>query len=132
MKTLFAIITIIFLSLQSFAQRVASPEETKEYLRKSDSIYKAKKAREDAYWDSINNKGLQDHKAAMIKKYGVKTGTKIANGEIEMGFTKTMCQEAWGNADTERTDGKKESIYYRKMRTALTFTNGKLVKITEL
>ncbi|GAB2987997.1 hypothetical protein GCM10027049_30350 [Mucilaginibacter puniceus] len=75
----------------------------------------------------------KEFKADMIKKYGVKYGTQIANGEVSIGMTRKMFDEVYGKPTTvnrsvgawgvheqlvyEDTDGKSEYFY---------FENGKL------
>lgn len=132
MKQLTATIIILILTLPCFAQKYWEDSAYQQRAIKAAAERKLAREKQNAYWDSINNKRNSEYKAGIIKKYGVKTGTKIADGKIEIDYTKEMCEYAWGSPDNTRIDGKKESWYYRKNKTALTFSSGKLVMITEL
>ena len=131
MKKLIIILFAIFTALLCNGQKYWEDSAYQQQATKASADRKIAREKQHAYWDSVNNNGQKQYKAAIIKKYGKVTGTKIANGEIEVGYTKAMCEAAWGSADTERKDGAMESWYYRKYLTALTFKNGKLIKIID-
>ncbi|HXU28522.1 MAG TPA: hypothetical protein VN698_14925 [Bacteroidia bacterium] len=56
----------------------------------------------------------------LIKKYGKNFGTKIARGEVEIGMTKNMCREAWGEPERKRetkvVNGTTEKWFYPQAR----------------
>ena len=92
----------------------------------------ARLKKQQAYMDSINAKSEREYKENIVKKYGKKLGTIIANGKVQIGFSKKMCEDACGSPDNFRKDGNVESWSYKKTLKYLTFKNDKLVKITEL
>ena len=56
----------------------------------------------------------------LIKKYGKKFGTKIANGQVELGMTKNMCLAAWGEPGNIRktataNGGTNEKWFYGRV-----------------
>ncbi|HXD93980.1 MAG TPA: hypothetical protein VNX01_12265 [Bacteroidia bacterium] len=62
----------------------------------------------------------QNETNALIKKYGKNFGTKIARGEVEIGMTKNMCREAWGEPErkleTKVANGTTEKWFYPQAR----------------
>jgi len=56
----------------------------------------------------------------IIKKYGKNFGEKIVRGEVEIGMTKNMCREAWGEPvrklETKVTNGTTEKWFYPQAR----------------
>lgn len=56
--------------------------------------------------DSINRERIaqldreeREYKSSLIKKYGQANARLILNGEVRIGFSKAMCNEAWGEPD---------------------------------
>ena len=68
----------------------------------------------------------------LIKKYGEKYGTMIADGHVAIGMTKPMCIDAWGKPqDINRTTGTygvhEQWVY--NMKSYLYFENDILTTI---
>ena len=135
MKKVLATIIILILSLPCFAQKYWEDSAYQARAKKSSEERKLARAKQDAYWDSINNKGVAEFKASMIKKYGKQKGTAIANGEIKLGDTQEIVTDAWGAADkisyTTTKAGTMQTWYYKKHKALLTFKKNKLVSLTD-
>lgn len=135
MKKLSATIIILLISLNSFAQKYWEDSAYQQRARESAAKRKEARQKENAYWDSINNKGLSEFNAELIKKYGKTKGTAIAKGEIKLGDTQEIVTDAWGAADkisyTTTKAGTMQTWYYKKHKALLTFKKNKLVSVTE-
>ncbi len=77
-------------------------------------------------------KADQQRKKQLMAKYGQKNGQLIFDGKVRIGFSKTMCKEAWGEPDAINTTtgswGVHEQWVY-KDGCYLYFENGKLTSI---
>lgn len=71
----------------------------------------------------------QIHLQNMINKYGVLNGTKIANREIDIGFTKGMCIDALSNYYTIVYRSSDSEILKFHRNLFLHFENGILIEI---
>lgn len=87
------------------------------------------------YWDSVNLAERKKFNSEIIRKFGPKLGKKIAAGEIEIGFTETMVEYAWGSADdyiyTTTKKGRIVTWVYKRQQALLAFKNKKLISIIE-
>jgi len=76
-----------------------------------------------------------EYKKECIRLFGNIKGAKIARGEIELGYTKDMCEYAWGTADgitySTSKSGTIDIWYYRRSSTFLAFKGDKLISITQ-
>jgi hypothetical protein len=61
----------------------------------------------------------------LTAKYGAKAATKIAAGNIDMGFTEDEVTDAWGNPDDRRQGSKGKEIWVYGQDN-VTFTRGKV------
>ncbi len=73
-----------------------------------------------------------EREKALIRKYGRTNGNLIIEGKVKLGFTKKMCEEAWGAPkDINKTTGSwgvhEQWVY--GMGCYLYFENGKLTAI---
>lgn len=134
MKQLTATIIILLITLTCNAQKYWEDSAYQQRVRKMSAERDIALAKQNAYWDSINNKSRNEFRAEIIKKYGKVKGTKIANGEIELGYTQQMVTDAWGPADritTTVTNGVTlQNWYYKNHKAMLTFKKNKIVSIT--
>lgn len=75
---------------------------------------------------------IKDWEKSIIKKYGSVNGKLIIDGRVKVGFTKQMCEDAWGKPDHINTTtgryGVTEQWVYGS-RSYLYFKNGKLTSI---
>lgn len=104
--------------------------------KKEDSIMAAKYAVQDAIRDSVrrHNDSLyaikiknsqNEHLKECIRRFGKINGELIANGQVKQGFTKEMCEYAWGNPRSVQVEGITEIWWYQKVNY-LKFKDGKL------
>lgn len=108
------------------------------FMEVKDSIQRAeeKKAKEVSEGLAEFEKVLQrlkeqeDLKKQYIKQFGSKYGTLISENRVEIGMTKQMCIEAWGepNSKSKTLLGKNilETFYYDSLEY-LKFKNGRLI-----
>ena len=58
----------------------------------------------EAEFQAMLEKEEREHKASLIRKYGKKNALLILDNKVQIGFTKQMCIEAWGEPyDINRT-----------------------------
>ncbi len=63
-----------------------------------------KQAQEEAEYQAMLEKEEREYKANLIKKYGKRNALLILENAVQIGFTKEMCVEAWGEPyDINRT-----------------------------
>ena len=74
---------------------------------------------------------LMQKKQDLISKYGLKNGTKIFDGEVELGMTKEMCLEAWGSTNSKLTNNLIE-IWIYSYGNSLSFKDDVLIQIVSL
>lgn len=67
-----------------------------EVQRKKEAEEIRKRADEEAEYQSMLEKEEREYKASLIKKYGKKNALLILENAVQIGFTKEMCVEAWG------------------------------------
>ncbi len=69
--------------------------------------------------------------SAMIKKYGKRNGSLIANRRVAIGFTKQMCIDSWGKPKTIHTTTTRYGVNEQWVYNGgyLYFENGKLSAI---
>ena len=61
-------------------------------------------AQKEAEFQAMLEKEEREHKASLIRKYGKKNALLILDNKVQIGFTKQMCIEAWGEPyDINRT-----------------------------
>lgn len=61
-------------------------------------------AQKEAEFQAMLEKEEREHKTSLIKKYGKKNALLILDNKVQIGFTKQMCIEAWGEPyDINRT-----------------------------
>jgi len=83
---------------------------------------------------------VQRHRQTCINKYGEKLGALIASGQVSIGMTKEMCQEAKGvpyskEINTSASGTIEDWNYYsaarQRINCTLRFVNAKLLEINE-
>lgn len=75
-----------------------------EVQRKKEAEEARKQAEKEAEYQAILEKEEREYKASLIKKYGKKNALLILENAVQIGFTKEMCVEAWGEPyDINRT-----------------------------
>ena len=75
-----------------------------DIYREEQRIKEEQQQREDAEYHAMLEKEEQEYKASLIKKYGKKKALLILENAVQIGFTKEMCIEAWGEPyDINRT-----------------------------
>lgn len=87
------------------AERQKQEEESKKRIAEEKKLkeQEAIQAKKSASTNATNTK---IRRANLIKKYGEKYGSLVANGKVVIGMTKQMCIDAWGRPeDINRTTG---------------------------
>lgn len=75
-----------------------------DIYREEQRIKEEQRQREEAEYQSMLEKEEREYKASLIKKYGKKNALLILENAVQIGFTKEMCVEAWGEPyDINRT-----------------------------
>lgn len=75
-----------------------------EIYREKQRIKEEKRQREEAEYQAMLEKEEREYKANLIKKYGKRNALLILDNIVQIGFTKEMCIEAWGEPyDINRT-----------------------------
>lgn len=75
-----------------------------EEQRKIEEEEARKQAEEEAKYQAMLEKEEQEYKASLIKKFGRKNALLILDNIVQIGFTKQMCIESWGQPyDINRT-----------------------------
>lgn len=78
-------------------EEILREKEAKEKRAEEEAAAEERRAIEEA-------KELQAHKNDLIRKFGKKNAALILDGQVQIGFTKEMCIEAWGEPyDINRT-----------------------------
>ena len=107
-------------------------EIEKEEKIKQEKI--AKELAEQAKKDKEERLNALQYKNEMIRRYGNRLGTLIADGQVEFGMNMKMCIDAWGQPSntisSQNAYGKTESWFYSGTRM-LFFSNGILKTITQ-
>lgn len=113
-------------------ERIAYNKKVSEQKHIEDSL----RYREIDIRDSTQNAqdSIKDrlHKQYCIKKYGAKLGTSIYNGHIDIGYTKQMVKDAWGDGYDEDTMIKQNVTvvtWTYSSNTWVIFRNGKVYMI---
>lgn len=101
----------------------------KQEKKKAEEAALAAKKEQEA-----NDKKMdQKHQQAMIAKYGAVNGKLIANNDVKLGFTKEMCQWAWGTPNRTSkaaVGGGTAEVWLYSDGRMLHFQNNKLTQIT--
>ena len=75
-----------------------------DIYREEQRIKEEKRQREEAEYQAMLEKEEREYKANLIKKYGKRNALLILENAVQIGFTKEMCIEAWGEPyDINRT-----------------------------
>lgn len=75
-----------------------------EVQRKKEAEEARKQAEKEAEYQAMLEKEEREYKATLIRKYGKKNALLILENAVQIGFTKEMCVEAWGEPyDINRT-----------------------------
>ena len=75
-----------------------------DIYREEQRIKEEKRQREEAEYQAMLEKEEREYKANLIKKYGKRNALLILENAVQIGFTKEMCVEAWGEPyDINRT-----------------------------
>lgn len=75
-----------------------------DVYREKQRIKEEKRQREEAEYQAMLEKEEREYKANLIKKYGKRNALLILENAVQIGFTKEMCVEAWGEPyDINRT-----------------------------
>lgn len=72
--------------------------EPQAYAKQQKAKASAAKAQKEA-----SEKAAAERVQRLIKAYGEKKANMILQGEVAIGFTKTMCREAWGSPRSVNT-----------------------------
>ena len=89
-----------------------------------------KKAKEEA--DARQGEKAKEHYKWLVKKYGQRRADMIVQGKVEVGFTKAMCREAWGEPKTINTTETARVVHEQWVYSGsryLYFNNGILTTI---
>lgn len=102
--------------------------------REEDKLQKEEYQRRERERQALEDAEEQQYKNSLIKKFGQKNAELIVEGRVKLGFTKAMCEEAWGLPyDTTRVTtkfGTAEAWWYGD-GTILYFQGNKLVIIQD-
>lgn len=102
--------------------------------REENRLLKEEYQRKERERQTLESAEEQRYKNSLIKKFGQKNAELIMDGRVKLGFTKAMCEEAWGKPyDTTRVTtqyGTAEAWWYGD-GTILYFQGNKLVIIQD-
>lgn len=104
--------------------------DRRAYEAKMDEEYAREQRERQEKADKDNAIYIND----LAKHYGRKNALAIFNNEVEIGFTKEMCRESWGNPSLTRTGQSKSGsyeIWIYDTGQYLYFKGNKLVSIEE-
>ena len=135
--SVFILITLIFLSQNSFAQiKENNPSNIK--LTKEQLIKKNAKTKHQIDSLKIVLKNLdanlkKHYKALYVLKYGKKKGTRVSYGNVWKGMTEDMLKDSWGKPDKKNTIKRKWGVFTQWYYGDITyfFKNGKLIEWEE-
>jgi hypothetical protein len=109
----FVLPTTAGFKLESQVVAEQKAEQEREARQALQEQYKAEQAALEA---KMAIEAEQAHVNGLIKKYGKKFGAKIASGQVELGMTKDMCNQAWGEPrnirQTATATGTNEKWFY--------------------
>lgn len=75
-----------------------------DVYREKQRIKEEKRQKKEAEYQAMLEKEEREYKANLIKKYGKRNALLILENAVQIGFTKEMCVEAWGEPyDINRT-----------------------------
>lgn len=101
---------IMLLTKDNTEKRLPISEKIAKYIvladeyREEQRLLKEKEEREEQEQQAIFAQEEAQEKARLIKKYGKRKAQLILDEKVEIGFTKQMCIEAWGEPqDINRT-----------------------------
>ena len=102
----------------------------KERIAKVEKLEKERIAKANA--DKEQALATQKRVAYLNKKYGARIGKMILNGEVQIGMTREMCEEAWGSPQKINTTITTQTVSEQWVyggHSYLYFTNGRLTAI---
>ena len=106
--------------------------ELADVWREKQRIKEEEKLLEEKKKQNVLKKERAEYQAKLEKKYGKQNAILIMNGEVRIGFTKSMCEEAWGLPSSVHTTttakGTLEQWVYN-INSYLYFDGNKLVAI---
>jgi hypothetical protein len=112
-----------------------TPEAYAKAKRQKVAAAQAKKKKEEedrAKWQAEQAKQDKERRESLVKRYGQKKADLILQGKVEVGFTKEMCKEAWGNPKSKNTTENRSGIHEQWVYGGgryLYFDNGVLTTI---
>lgn len=112
----------------NYSDMITTAEKRRQYeteRKRKEELRRLKQKQEEAETERL-------YMAELQMKYGSSNAKLIINGEVRLGFSETMCEEAWGTPyDITRVTtqlGTTEAWWYGD-GNVLYFQNGKLVMI---
>ena len=89
---------------QSVSENIIKNVVLADEYREEQRLLKEKEEREEQEQQAIFAQEEAQEKARLIRKYGKRKAQLILDEKVEIGFTKQMCIEAWGEPqDINRT-----------------------------